>query len=111
MRLASAPTGNARGRASRALAADFDAAARAVDRLGGSANQQLATALAATARRYRRAATAAAGGDSRAFHRVRARAEEAAASLISTQPAASDSGVGDSRSDDPSDDEPDEEEP
>jgi hypothetical protein len=127
-RLASAQTGGEQGDASRALAADFSSAARAIEREGG--DQRLAAALDAAARSYRRAAAAAERGDAAAFAvaRARARRTEAAIGVPESAPAPADdpsgvpesvpapaddpsgdeSGVGDSRSDDPSDDEPDE---
>jgi hypothetical protein len=108
--LSSADTGRERGRASRALAADFASAARAVEREGGDG--RLVAALDEAARSYRRAAAAADRGDAAGFASAHARARRAEATIdaAAPSPAADESGVGDSRSDDPSDDEPDEEE-
>jgi Protein kinase domain len=106
--LATAGTGREQGVASRALAADFSDAARAVEREGGE--PRLASALDATARSYQRAAAAAERGDTEEFARARARAERAEEAIAVPERSRieDDSGVGDSRSDDPSDDEPDE---
>jgi len=107
--LATAGTGRQQGVASRALAADFLSAARAVEREGGE--PRLASALDAAARSYLRAAAAAERGDTEEFARARARARQAEREVAVPDRTRieDDSGVGDSRSDDPSDDEPDEE--
>jgi hypothetical protein len=114
-RLSAAGTGRERGRASRALAADFAATSRALGREDG--DRRLMAALDAAARAYRLAAAAADRGDPGGFRRASARASSAEAAIRALPRPTStptpddwDSGVGDSRSDDPSDDEPDEEE-